>query len=66
LEGAVGWGQASLHAAFIVFLSLFVNSLARMVMQIKSSGPASPGRQAKPPTEVVEPDAKPASRRLAA
>jgi len=41
LEGAVGWGQASLHAAFIVFISLFVNSIARMIMQIKSAGPAA-------------------------
>ena len=38
LEGPVGWGQASLHAAFIVFISLFVNSIARLVMQMKSSG----------------------------
>jgi PAS domain S-box-containing protein len=36
LEGAVGWGQASIHAAFIVFISLFVNSIARMVMQVRS------------------------------
>lgn len=40
LEGPVGWGQASLHAAFIVFISLFVNSIARMVMQMKSAGAA--------------------------
>ncbi len=40
LSGSVGWGQASLHAAFIVFISLFVNSIARLVMQIKSGGPA--------------------------
>jgi len=39
LEGPIGWGQASLHAAFIVFISLFVNSIARMIMQIKSAGP---------------------------
>src|SRR6185295_3987884 len=31
LEGAVGWGQASIHAAFIVFISMFVNSIARLV-----------------------------------
>jgi len=37
LEGPVGWGQASLHAAFIVFISLFVNSIARLVMQMKST-----------------------------
>lgn len=41
LEGAVGWGQASLHASFIVFISLFVNSIARMVMQIKAGGAAA-------------------------
>jgi PAS domain S-box-containing protein len=41
LSGSVGWGQASLHAAFIVFISLFVNSIARLVMQIKSAGPAA-------------------------
>jgi PAS domain S-box-containing protein len=41
LEGPVGWGQASLHAAFIVFISLFVNSIARLVMQMKSA-PAKP------------------------
>jgi hypothetical protein len=47
LEGTVGWGQASLHAAFIVFISMFVNSIARLVMQIKSAGPASrPASQA--------------------
>lgn len=47
LSGAVGWGQASIHAAFIVFISLFVNSIARMVMQIRSAGPAP-----KPATQV--------------
>jgi PAS domain S-box-containing protein len=41
LSGSVGWGQASLHATFIVFISLFVNSIARLVMQIKSAGPAA-------------------------
>jgi len=41
LEGPVGWGQASLHAAFIVFISLFVNSIARLVMQMKSTGTAA-------------------------
>jgi hypothetical protein len=41
LSGQVGWGMASLHAAFIVFVSLFVNSIARLVMQIKSAGPAA-------------------------
>ncbi len=37
LEGSVGWGQAALHAAFIVFISLFVNSIARLVMQMKGA-----------------------------
>src|SRR6185437_10408958 len=41
LEGTVGWGQASIHAAFIVFISLFVNSIARLVTQIKSAGPTA-------------------------
>ncbi len=41
LEGPVGWGQASLHAAFIVFISLFVNSIARLVMQMKGAGQSS-------------------------
>src|SRR6185295_2099130 len=41
LEGTVGWGQASLHAAFIIFISLFVNSIARLVMQMKGSGTAT-------------------------
>ncbi len=41
LEGPVGWGQASLHATFIVFISLFVNSIARLVMQMKSSSAAT-------------------------
>jgi len=50
LEGAVGWGQASLHAAFIVFISLFVNSIARMVMQIKAGGPP---REAKLPIKLT-------------
>ena len=41
LEGSVGWGQASLHAIFIVLISLFVNSVARLVMQMKSAGAAA-------------------------
>jgi len=49
LEGAVGWGQASIHAAFIVFISLFVNSVARMVMQIRSG--THPTQQ-KPPIQI--------------
>lgn len=40
LSGPVGWGQASLHAAFIIFISLFVNSIARMVMQMKAAAQA--------------------------
>ena len=40
LSGAVGWGQASFHAAFIVFISLFVNSVARLITQIRSSSVA--------------------------
>ena len=47
LEGAVGWGQASLHATFIVFISLFVNSIARLVMQMKSAQ----GRSAVTPAD---------------
>jgi PAS domain S-box-containing protein len=49
LEGSVGWGQASLHAAFIVLISLFVNSIARLVMQLKSAG------QVTKPAAVVQP-----------
>jgi len=52
LEGSVGWGQASLHAAFIVFISLFVNSIARLVMQM---GPAKMASKA-----IVDPMATPA------
>ncbi len=37
LTGEVGWGQASLHAAFIVFISLFVNALANLVAKIKGA-----------------------------
>ena len=53
LEGAVGWGQASLHAAFIVFISLFVNSIARMIMQIKAAGPASAGKPSATPLSAT-------------
>jgi PAS domain S-box-containing protein len=49
LSGAVGWGQASLHAAFIVFISLFVNSIARLITQIRSS---SSSAQVKPAIEL--------------
>ncbi len=42
LEGPVGWGQASLHAAFIMFISLFVNSIARLVMQMKNPQAVAP------------------------
>lgn len=65
LEGAVGWGQASLHAAFIVFISLFVNSIARMVMQIKNAGTAArPASGAVQASAVPKTDASP--RKLAA
>ncbi len=50
LEGSVGWGQASLHAAFIVFISLFVNSIARLVMQMKGTAPMAKPVQAVPLT----------------
>jgi PAS domain S-box-containing protein len=49
LEGPVGWGQASLHATFIVFISLFVNSIARMIMQIRSGTHVT---QQKPPIQI--------------
>jgi PAS domain S-box-containing protein len=63
LEGLVGWGQASIHASFIVFISLFVNSIARMVMQVRAGSHPS---QQKPPIEI--PSSKKASEttRLAA
>ncbi len=63
LTGSVGWGMASLHATFIVFVSLFVNSIGRLVMQIKSVGPsksvASTSLNAGPglrPTGIAAPD----------
>lgn len=37
LSGSVGWGQAVLHALFILFISLFVNSLANLVAKVKGS-----------------------------
>jgi PAS domain S-box-containing protein len=49
LEGAVGWGQASIHAAFIVFISMFVNSIARLVMQVRAGTHTS---QQKPVIEI--------------
>jgi len=59
LEGTVGWGQASLHAAFIIFISLFVNSIARLVMQMKNTGaapkPASIPVAATPATSSTSP-----------
>lgn len=59
LSGTVGWGQASLHAAFIVFISLFVNSIARLVMQIKSAGPAAkPASNTLPSSKDVPRDLK--------
>jgi PAS domain S-box-containing protein len=66
LEGPVGWGQASLHAAFIVFISLFVNSIARMVMQIKSAGPtAKPAPSSRPATADRSPAPVETQRRAA-
>jgi len=53
LEGSVGWGQASLHAAFIVFISLFVNSIARLVMQMKNTSLAA--KPAAKPILQVQP-----------
>src|SRR4051812_44203946 len=65
LSGAVGWGQASIHASFIVFISLFVNSIARMVMQIRSGTHTT---QKKPPISIPTSSAKSKteSNRLAA
>jgi PAS domain S-box-containing protein len=58
LEGSVGWGQASIHAAFIVLISLFVNSIARLVMQMKSQSAVAPaGRQ--PASPLLQTSAKP-------
>jgi PAS domain S-box-containing protein len=54
LSGSVGWGQASLHASFIVFISLFVNSIARLVMQIKSAGPAAKPVPGSTPTAAKD------------
>lgn len=31
MHGIVGWGQTSIHALFIVFISMFVNSLSRLI-----------------------------------
>ncbi|MFH1379869.1 MAG: hypothetical protein ABII23_06285 [bacterium] len=31
MHGIVGWGQTSIHAVFIVFISMFVNSLSRLI-----------------------------------
>ncbi len=69
LEGSVGWGQASLHAAFIIFISLFVNSIARLVMQMKGAGVSTrpiikPALQDQPVTEKPLPTVH--ERRLAA
>lgn len=35
LSGSIGWVQACLHAIFIIFISLFVNSLARLVASVR-------------------------------
>jgi len=37
LEGSFFWGMASVHAAFIVFFSLFVNALAQTAVQIRDA-----------------------------
>ena len=66
LEGAVGWGQASIHASFIVFISLFVNSIARMVMQIKSAGRITPPITTGPAAVVQRASKKPPEFRIAA
>jgi PAS domain S-box-containing protein len=47
LEGPVGWGQAALHATFILFISMFVNSIARLVMQMKNSQGMAPKQQTR-------------------
>ena len=68
LEGAVGWGQASLHASFIVFISLFVNSVARLVMQMKSSQAvtAQPEKPVLAVTSVDTPNPSLQEQKLAA
>lgn len=67
LEGSVGWGQASLHAAFIVFISLFVNSIARLVMQMKGSTAASkPASNAASQTSAAPASSKLQEHKLAA
>ncbi len=65
LEGAVGWGQASIHATFIVFISLFVNSIARLIMQMRAP---TTGTIQKPTLKVHSPDTSdtPKHTRLAA
>jgi PAS domain S-box-containing protein len=63
LEGAVGWGQASIHAAFIVFISLFVNTVARMVMQIRAGTHIT---QQKPAIEIPTAKSTPTTTKLAA
>ncbi len=64
LEGSIGWGQASIHAAFIVFISLFVNSIARMIMQMRTTTTTVQ----KPTLTVHHPDTQksPKTARLAA
>jgi len=51
LSGAIGWGQAASHAVFIVFISLFVNAIARLIAQVRSSAPAAQ----KPVIEIPTP-----------
>ena len=66
LEGPVGWGQASLHAAFIVFISLFVNSIARLVMQMKNTSAAKPAVNLAVKNPPVSTDNVPQEHKLAA
>ncbi len=37
VEGAVFWGQASVHAIFVIIFSLFVHALAQMALRIRDS-----------------------------
>jgi PAS domain S-box-containing protein len=66
LEGPVGWGQASLHAAFILFISLFVNSIARLVMQMKSTQGAGQRSPSILSSTKVQSSNQPSEQKLAA
>ncbi|MFC1522619.1 PAS domain-containing protein [Elusimicrobiota bacterium] len=37
LSGPVGWGMASIHALFIIFIAMFVNSVANLASRIRSA-----------------------------